>query len=821
MSAPWDESGYAYREEAIATTSPRSFLYYIVADVGADGSHRPLAIAFRHGTSPDPSRLERVRHVLEDCVRIFEIFSEPGNRAALEAESHLAASWYRGPDYRDPDRVEIPDVPQPTPKPTPIPDLTGYGVKQELPEPPWPGGMREFPFISTCLRMGLSRRGTRLGDIQEQPLGTVFRDDRLEYGMVVFDISDLDQVRYGIVGFEINYMAEVLMSRWTGWDPVEGPPPAQDPVPVLERFRHRRPLTYVPFMKKFHCLRLKNDVNVLNRRPPVTLAALEYIWPESGEPSNKARNPRNKRKHMDSLDQEVASLTESLAQGEEIDMFSVRRSARDPEFQARLLHGLWNVSFALNDSESSTQLLYLAYKGYEDLNWVSYGNLTYESIATILRSNRLKDAKTLSICIDHLRGSPTTLFEALLISKSIDEIHFLQGPSRVNDELGSQLFAELCGSSAGSALLRERRIFLTCAYSAPLRRKVWLPDLASRRIPKSLRYAPPIHAFPVQHVFVRQQYIASGDPKLFRPCHFFLGDALLDPERFVVGFLQYCRSVLTDSHLVSFACGPPTISMYGRGDSGRQISPMAAENLAVHRRCDEIPGGDGQRSSPQVECWPMARDFLPGGWTVLVSHEWYHGPDAPKQSRPAYSPDGNVPFIRYAFLRTRQLININDETSHSASALDDIVGPDHVEVVGGLAEFFTETTGRDETSLINRLLEDAARVLKSRWPTTGLGPGMDYLSVLDESHARSILRDFIENTAAVRRNLKSAMEAKPEDNSWYPDLLKGGSAQSMRQPESDSAIFKSLVDGEEEDPNLLGPERKVRIHWPDDYDSDL
>lgn len=519
---------------------------------------------------------------------------------------------------------------------------------------------------------------------------------------------------------------------------------------------------------------------------------------------------------MDSLDQAITSLTQCLARGEELDMSSIQQCVPHPEFQTRLLNGLRNVPLALSDSDSSMQLLQLAYTGHSHLNWVSYGNLTYESIAAILQSNQLRGAKVLSLCIDHLRGSPNALFEALFDSKMIHEIHFLQGPAREDDELGSQLFAQICGSSAGSALLRERKIFLTCAYSAPLRRKVWLPDLESRRIHKPLACAPPIHAFPVQHMFVRQQYIASGNPKIFRPCHFFLGDALLNPERFVVGFLEYCRSVLSDSHLFSFACGPPTISICGQGYSGRRISPLAAENFAVPRYCDAVSAGDGQNSDTQVECWPMVRDFLPGGWTVLVSHEWYVGPEVDrKQPRPPFGYDGEVPFIRYAFVRTRQRININDETSNSDSALKEMVRPDYVEVVGGLATFYNETTGRDETSLINRLLEDTIQDLKSRWPT-GLGPGMDYLSVLDQSDARAILGDFIENTAAVRRNLRLAMAAKPEEYKWYPDLLKEGSTQSMQQQGNRPTVFKSLVDGEGEHPNPLGLETKVYSEIDDD-----
>ncbi|KAI1172157.1 hypothetical protein F4777DRAFT_524269 [Nemania sp. FL0916] len=762
-----------YAHTSLVTTSPRSFLYYIVADVGPDSSHRPVAVALRHGSSSDPSpkskkcTLDRVQSVLDDCMRIFDIFSEPSNRAALEAELDLAASWYRGPNYRASDRViVVPDVQQPSL------NFEWNDTKQELPEPPWPGGMREFPFLSTCLRMGLTGRGTRLGDVQEQLLGTVFSDDKLEYGVVVFDLSDLNRVRYGIIGFAIKYMAEVDVTRTGDWDPIEDQPPERDPVPVLEEPRRRKPLNYVQYLEKFRCSELKDSAKALRGRPVIASPALEYIWPASDGPPDDIQDSSiglssasNKRKHIDNLDQAIISLIQGLAQGEELDMSSIQQSVSHPEFQARLLHAVNSFPLALTDSGSSMQLLQLAYAGHSHLNWVSYGNLTYESISAALQSNQLRGAKALSLCIDHLGGSPNALFQALVDSEWIHEIHFVQGPTRENDELSSLLFAQLCGSSAGSALLRERRIFLTCAYSAPLRRKVWLPDLESRGISRPLPYVPPIHAFPVQHMFVRQQYVAFDDPKIFRPCHFFLGDALLDPERFAVGFLQYCRSIPTDNHLFSFACSPPTMAMLGKGHSSKRINPLAAENIAIPRRCDTIWGSDRQNSDTQVECWPMARDFVPGGWTVLISHEWYAGPEVDrKQPRPTLGYESEVPFIRYAFVRTRQRITINDETSGSASALEKMVGPDFVEVVGGLAEFFNETTGRDEKSLINRLLEDATRDLKSKWPAV-LSPGMEYLSVLDDSDARTILKDFIEDITVVRRDLSLAMEAKPDGTS--------------------------------------------------------
>ena len=84
--------------------------------------------------------------------------------------------------------------------------------------------MREFPFFSTSLRLVLTHGDSSLHDIHHQPLGAVFREEKLDYGMAVIEISDLDQLRYGIVGFCINYMAEVEAHDQ---DPEESPDPAE------------------------------------------------------------------------------------------------------------------------------------------------------------------------------------------------------------------------------------------------------------------------------------------------------------------------------------------------------------------------------------------------------------------------------------------------------------------------------------------------------------------------------------------------------------------------------------------------------------------
>lgn len=277
-----NEAGGVYRSLTLARTSPRSFLFYIVANVGPGKTSRPLAVTYRQGHRLDPCRLgpvggrsttDCVALVMKECARIASILTEPANRIALEAERDLATSWYGQDRHDPPEQVELPDTVQP-----PFNFEKFQNEQQDIPERPWAAGIREFPFISTCLRVGLHSVGygeTRLLDVQEQPLGTVFRGDKLEYGVVVFDVSDLDAVRYGLIGFHVDYTAEVDVTRTGHWDRVEDSPPSQDPVLVLEEPRSRVFLTAAKYAKKFPSRDLDPELKQLKKLKLADPAALD------------------------------------------------------------------------------------------------------------------------------------------------------------------------------------------------------------------------------------------------------------------------------------------------------------------------------------------------------------------------------------------------------------------------------------------------------------------------------------------------------------------------------------------------------------------
>ncbi|KAM0278615.1 hypothetical protein ACHAQH_005090 [Verticillium albo-atrum] len=759
----------------IESTGPRSFIFYVIADAGLQGpsdGHRPLAVTYRQGHGHSAGRTwsdrrDRVNEVIDDCVSILTVLTEPANRVILEAELALAVAWYQsGQQSAEFERNEIPDVPQPR-----FEWASHLGKTTERPELPWASGTREFPFISSCLRLALNRQGgtsyyktrRRLGDVQEQPLGTLFHGNKLEYGMVVIDVTNLDNVSYGIVGPQINYLIEavrLLRGR------VEAKKTGKELDIRLEESRSRRPLSGSAYMRKYHLYDKTDAIGRLTKHPVSNMNSMNYIWPRSAENPSASRGkgqapkkPKGKgRRHNlsaadyepsenDLLEEAVIRLVQDgAADKAEREILERHRTTMEHRsFQAKLRSRLLSDPSLVHHSSfvSSTQLLLrLAYAGNPHLNWVAYKNLTYEDIAAAIRSPELHaSARALSICIDE-RGfdSDAPLFDVLAQSGNIRDVCFFQGPERASDDESSRLFSRICESPLASRLLGgSKNIHLTCAFSAPLRRKTWLQqDLRGSK--------PVLAAFPVQHMFVRRQVINLGlipdvqkmapENVLFQPCHFFLGDALLKPERLVAGFTKYCRAVLTDRFLLSFAA-PPSYDLNDDAQltPGVTTGPISAEILAVPERCSISPshhvatpvveGEAGREAETHVECWPLFQNIEPNGWVLLVSHEWHTTPKT-RSGRKQVLERGTprilsigVPFVRYALVRTLKRLEWplpkgTGEDVDLGTLVHRISG--YIEVVGGVRAFLRETAPAADVDLAERRLDESARVLRERWP---------------------------------------------------------------------------------------------------------
>jgi hypothetical protein len=780
---------------AIATTCPRSFLFCVVANVAPSTDAidcRPLAITYRQGHGHAPAHGnhapgQRVRHALDDAARTVAILTHPANRTALEAERAQALAWYAGSDSRAAGpEVSVPDAPQPAfdmKYKGHWPERIGKPDRPELPCRPDPC---EFPFTSTCLRLALTGDEiyhTRHGDVQEQPLGCVFHADRLEYGLVVIDISDLDDVRYGFVAPAVRYTADIA----PGWDPVEDLPISQPPTPELERTSSRTPMTASGFMTKFGLHETSLPLARLKRHRVVGKHTLERklffsqtvksdtdpadIWPTSVQRQGRSAGFSSVQDEGD-FDPIIDHILEDSDVGRHDgkDVAHLHQSCIDlPGFQTRLIERLRARPNGLRGL-SSPPLLRLAYANAPHLNLAGLTGLTFEDIVTSLGSEELSEIQALSLSIDDCGGSLEALLQALSETDTIAEVFLLADPSRTDDDLSSRTFVTICASALASKLLGAKHIKLTGAFSAPLRRQPWLlDDKGDRLVSKNLT-----QAFPVQHMFVRQQFTdpvtgpqgrEAGHSPRFRPLHLFLGDGLLEPERLVRGFLQYCTRLQSDRFLTSFAASPDASEE--EAFSGAAITPIPAENLAIPEWSRAAAGGDAE----VLECWPIFAGLTPGEWTIVVSHEWYVGPktlnrrsNLLRRHIPTDAAFG-VPVVRYAFLRAKQPVAWPDPGGRD---LQSIIGRDAIEVVGDLKSFLREfgQSGNGDLGWVDALVAHTASSIQDIWQLEQLPQGLESIMAMDDDMARSVFSDFLEDAAYIKGNVRTAMQGLSDGKSY-------------------------------------------------------
>lgn len=161
------------------------------------------------------------------------------------------------------------------------------------------------------------------------------------------------------------------------------------------------------------------------------------------------------------------------------------------------------------------------------------------------------------------------------------------------------------------------------------------------------------------------------------------------------------------------------------------------------------------RDSMLPECWPLVRDPVCGNWVVLVSKDQYRVPEAIRTGdRNTFPwPSTQTKFIGYAFVRLKTQISVD--------SVPENLGPEMLEV-GGLKEFLQATAPEVDHDLVDRRLKELRVCISNAFEQIPFGPGLEWLSVLELQDACIVLKDFLEDAAYVKGNLKLAMEDDPE-----------------------------------------------------------
>ncbi|KAG7285882.1 hypothetical protein NEMBOFW57_008176 [Staphylotrichum longicolle] len=519
--------------------------------------HYPVAVIRRDGGRDVMDSIQG-EAILGALQRTIAIFSDPANYLGIRSELSLAAQFYQDPNNTLP-QTELSNTPY-------------WGRRSLTAASECERGLREFPFISTCLKLGLVLdwdRGFGFGLAPgAAPLGTVFRDTNLEYAMAVIDISDLSAIRYGILAFRTTLMIHVPEAYkdpdgfWSSGDwGLAGERELK-----LEADRTRQPLTAAAYMAKFQyadkfpfdaCDELIYELGRLELIEP---SATDRIWPRDALESVSPLMPPCTE------DAALVALIRRLMGVETLDTSEalIHQLTETAHSKAVLRHHLQQQSEHIGHLLSTGQLLGIAFDNEQHLNLAPFPNLSAVAIAAALETMTAPPT-SISLNIDTLHDPPTTIITALTAHPTLKSLYLLQQPNRTTDDPSRAFFLALASHPA-NPLAQFTTLHISGAYSARLRNQPFLTP-----IPSSLLLPAPLHShYPVHHLFARVSTRRDGPAPV--SLRFDLRDALLRPERFVTGFLAYLRSLLTSAHTAA-RCEPESVYGFACAPAGLVVDP--------------------------------------------------------------------------------------------------------------------------------------------------------------------------------------------------------------------------------------------------------
>ncbi|KAH8662573.1 hypothetical protein BX600DRAFT_437953 [Xylariales sp. PMI_506] len=462
-------------------TGPQSWAFFVVTHVA--GCHRSVAVVSSvGGTSPEESL--QGYPLVAACERIVNIFADRANHTAIRGELVLAVEYYiRGDRVYCPESVELPD---------PSRIRSPKSVRSQS----WDQtGVAEFPFIATCLLQGVGfdaeNKVTQL--VRLEPLSTVYRDANTKWGMVVVDITNLDMVNYGIVGFTASGAgfapsaeaeSHALSMGTAGQDAM-----CLGEIRVTEELRPRRAMSAAEYMDKFKYEPFTNGYAIqrLTQTAIVDISALKSVWSQGVDADEIV--PLLASLAMASArslqDQVITSLIEITLDHDDFDTSIFDKLYEIPNFKDLLRHSLMQHSARLDNTRSVGKLLRLAFAEQKHLALECLKNLSATAVLAALEVPGMDRMTGISLCIDNIKSTAAQLADVISRAAPLNELYLFQSPTRHDDELSVKLFEEL---SSRPQILSGASVMVAGAYSAALRRKLWLttsprPDVAVQPAP--------------------------------------------------------------------------------------------------------------------------------------------------------------------------------------------------------------------------------------------------------------------------------------------------------------------------------------------------
>ncbi|KAK6955474.1 hypothetical protein Daesc_003113 [Daldinia eschscholtzii] len=467
---------------------------WIVAII--DGIYRPLAALHKWGQHPNFIE-EREQQGHKPFFWLKSILSDPANRVGIESELDMAKDFH-------------------------------------------PGGFESW------------RGYQRLFWTLEEEFS--FRDPASYQGIsVVFDITDLDNLRCGIV-----------LSTPLSTQPI-------------------RCLSASQFMADVDFARSIGDIETLLPLDPVNssdlLSALGVseeggLKEDEGHDNNHTTSVKPARKPFKSLtDLCIKKLMESTAHLDSFENNLFDAPRRLPCFKGMLRRNLLESPRFLGRTRAAGKLLGLAFEGETHLNLFEYRALPIQAVGYALETEEMSKLVSLGLCIGSRQESAVEIVDAISNLPSLRYLHLFQGPTEREYRLSREVYGLLIQKLDP---LRRVKITFAGAYAMFFRRRPWVgyPTVTG----------PPPEIFPVQHMFIRNckpENNSRNNAAALSSTSYDLTGALLGPEAFAASFLRYLWQ--PPGSLTSFSAGPASL-----GDlTGMEIRP--APN-AMERPKNVMPG---------------------------------------------------------------------------------------------------------------------------------------------------------------------------------------------------------------------------------------
>ncbi|KAK7427011.1 hypothetical protein QQZ08_006438 [Neonectria magnoliae] len=583
-------------------------------------------------------RLAVVKHinsasenVIRTCLRLIAIFSEPSNRLALKQELAMAVDFFENgrPPGQVTFRLRDPSI-----------------LDEDLPCP--------FPFITTCLFLGAGYQATtgQVHRVKELPHDIPYHSVRDTSGMTVLNITDLENIQYCFVlpGHVPQTFHDQFHRPITGWEYHLGHYRSNDEA------------------------RTQNTSAVaLDRVPLLPVSVFHELWPSPISGTPPYREPLKHGPLTSLRHQAAAKLFQHMLSNPEFDLSLLEEVKAMPGFQRLVKEYLLANPDQVGIVPTSGYLLEIAFAGDTSLEWHLFPNLSSKALKVAFSGEGFSGVIEISLPPPSAPDTPGEFVKALSALGSLDTLQILDHPARMDDTMSLELYNSLVLSAPN---LVKRKLVLTGPYSCGLREKLWLP---MRDGPKALP------AFPVlQMLMIHGE---TMDEEL--DYCLYLGDAFLNPVKFVLGFLQFIWSIFPVDPVLevsdqiamrTFSRSPPSLDH----DSISDIGPIPAEINAVSNRNVQM--------SSNLLC-PMMRDLTPGTWTVMLLRM------------------GNgieTTHFEYAFIRSKSDIQVAPETWRGT-----IIMPPEIEVIS-IEEFLKLTAPGIDSSKVSAYLDKTRRSLSAR-----------------------------------------------------------------------------------------------------------